>query len=169
VTTDSPHQPLAFHSPLRGRLMNLLLVLAVALLVTGIFAPMLTLHQLWIFDHQVSLVSGLGDLWRDGRFLLFFLILVFSIIVPLLKILLLAAVWNLSPNDPRRRSRHLHLVHQYGKWSMLDVLVVAVLIVSVKLGSLARVEIHYGFYAFAAAVLLSMLITALSVQAAERR
>jgi paraquat-inducible protein A len=39
---------------------------------------------------------------------------------------------------------------------MLDVFVVATLVVSVKLGSLAQVEVHYGLYAFAASVLLTM-------------
>ena len=56
--------------------------------------------------------------------------------------------------------RHLHWMHLYGKWSMLDVFVVAVLLASVKLGALAQVQIHSGLYAFAASVLLTMLITA---------
>ena len=51
-------------------------------------------------------------------------------------------------------------MHLYGKWSMLDVFVVAVLLASVKLAGLAQVEIHSGLYAFAASVLLTMLITA---------
>ncbi|MBL6999233.1 MAG: paraquat-inducible protein A, partial [Gammaproteobacteria bacterium] len=42
---------------------------------------------------------------------------------------------------------------------MLDVMVVAILIVTVKLGTIASVEIHYGLYLFAAAVLLIMFIT----------
>ena len=55
--------------------------------------------------------------------------------------------------------RYLHLMHEYGRWAMLDVMVVAILIVTVKLGALASVEVHVGFYVFAAAVLLIMFIT----------
>jgi paraquat-inducible protein A len=50
-------------------------------------------------------------------------------------------------------------MHLYGKWSMLDVFVVAVLVVAVKLGAIADVEMRFGLYAFAASVLLTMFIT----------
>jgi paraquat-inducible protein A len=50
-------------------------------------------------------------------------------------------------------------MHLYGKWSMLDVFVVAVLVVAVKLGAIADVDMRYGLYAFAASVLLTMYIT----------
>jgi paraquat-inducible protein A len=42
---------------------------------------------------------------------------------------------------------------------MLDVMVVAMLIVSVKLGAIASIQIHTGLYVFGGAVLLIMLIT----------
>ena len=59
----------------------------------------------------------------------------------------------------RRRHRYVHWLSVLGKWSMLDVFVVAVLIASVKLGSIASIEIHYGLYVFAASVILMMVAT----------
>jgi len=59
-------------------------------------------------------------------------------------------------------------MHLYGKWSMLDVFVVAVLVVSVKLGAIASVEMRYGLYAFAAAVILTMYVTARVVSLVNR-
>lgn len=53
----------------------------------------------------------------------------------------------------------MNWVSHYGKWSMLDVFVVALLLVIVKLGVLATVEVHYGIYMYAAAGLLIMLCT----------
>lgn len=50
-------------------------------------------------------------------------------------------------------------MHDYGRWAMLDVLVVAMLIVTVKLGMIASIEIHWGFYVFTSAVLLIMPLT----------
>ena len=55
--------------------------------------------------------------------------------------------------------KQLHWIHEYGKWSMLDVFVVAVLVVAVKLGAIADVEMRFGLYAFAASILLTMYIT----------
>ena len=53
----------------------------------------------------------------------------------------------------------MNWLSHYGKWSMLDVFVVALLLVIVKLGVLATVEVHYGIYMYAAAGLLIMLCT----------
>jgi paraquat-inducible protein A len=50
-------------------------------------------------------------------------------------------------------------MHEYGRWGMLDVFVVAVLLVTVKLGAIASVKVHPGLYYFGAAVLLMMIIT----------
>ena len=60
----------------------------------------------------------------------------------------------------KRLHQYLHWMHLYGKWSMLDVFVVAILVVAVKLGAIANVEMRYGLYAFAASVLITMFITA---------
>ena len=53
----------------------------------------------------------------------------------------------------------LHWLGLLGKWSMLDVFIVAIMIVLVKLGPLARVEPRSGVYVFAAAIGMSMLTT----------
>ena len=50
-------------------------------------------------------------------------------------------------------------MHEYGRWAMLDVMVVAILIVSVKLGAIASIQVHAGLYIFGIAVLLIMFIT----------
>jgi paraquat-inducible protein A len=50
-------------------------------------------------------------------------------------------------------------MHDYGRWAMLDVMVVAMLIVMVKLGAIVSITIHSGLYVFGSAVLLIMYIT----------
>jgi len=50
-------------------------------------------------------------------------------------------------------------MHDYGRWAMLDVMVVAILIVTVKLGAIASIQVHSGLYVFGLAVLLIMFIT----------
>ena len=63
----------------------------------------------------------------------------------------------------------LHVIETLGKWSMLDVFVVALLLVSVKLGVLAKVEVHYGLYVFATSVLLTMGLSFWIYDLAEKR
>jgi len=142
--------------PWAGPGLNLLLALSLGLLVLGMFAPLLTLEKFFVFSSRVSLYSGLWDLASAGQWPLFAVILGFSVLLPLAKLGLLFRVWNLEPADSARHHRHVRWIAYYGKWSMLDVFVVATLVASVKLGSIAQVRVEYGIYAFAASVLLAM-------------
>jgi paraquat-inducible protein A len=149
---------LSRHHPRQSVWLNLLLAAATALLGTGIFAPMLTVEKFFVFSDTVSLVSGLVDLAISGEWFLFGLIGAFSVLLPVFKLGLLFVVWNVDPAGSDRHVTKMRWMSQWGKWSMLDVFVVAIFLVSVKLGSIARVEVHFGVYAFAASVLLTMVL-----------
>ena len=140
-------------------LLRVTLLLASILLLVGVVAPLMTLQKLYLFENQLSLLSGLRQLAEQGRWLLLLIIGGFSLALPLAKLVLLWLVLQPDAEAPALR-RWLHWMHHYGKWSMLDVFVVAVLLVAVKLGALAQVQIHGGLYAFAASVLLTMGVTA---------
>lgn len=55
--------------------------------------------------------------------------------------------------------RYIQWMHDYGRWAMLDVMVVAVLIVASKLSVVAYVEVHLGLYLFGISVIMVMLLT----------
>lgn len=104
-------------------------------------------------------MSGVYELWQAGQYALFLLISSFSILLPFAK---LALIFRLLQQDDKPRPvklKWLRLMHDYGRWAMLDVMVVAMLVVSVKLGAIASIHIHPGLYVFAAAVLLIMFTT----------
>ena len=149
----------AFRHPTRGMAVNLLLLVALGLLFYGLQAPILTLEKFYFFSNTVSLLSALQQLAQEGEWGLFALVGVFSVVFPVLKNLLLLLVWNFDPSKGERHRRHLHWLATYSKWSMLDVFVVALLVVSVKLGSLAEARVEEGIYAFAASVILTMLLS----------
>ncbi len=136
-----------------------LLVLASILLAIGLVSPMLTLTRFVFFEDSFSVLSGIVELFKTGRYGLFVIIALFSIVLPVLKIAVLFRLVGNQAESPQQVKRYLHLMHEYGRWSMLDVLVVAILIVTVKLGAIASIEIHAGLYVFGAAVLLIMFIT----------
>ena len=139
-------------------IVNLLLVLSVAVFIIGIQAPILTLTKLIFMHNTFSVLSGITQLARDGQYTLFVIITVFTLVVPCLKISVLVAAWN-TPWKEQPQQRMLEWLSILGKWSMLDVFVVAVLIATVKLGPIATIEVHYGLYVFAASVILIMIIT----------
>ncbi len=142
-----------------GRWLLVLLTLACLLLLTGLFLPMLTLTKFLIIANSFSIMSGLMVLYQQGQWLIFIAIGIFSVILPLLKVGLLFLLLIHGEVRSPSYAKLLKLMHDYGRWAMLDVMVVAVMIVTVKLGVVAQIEIHPGLYIFGSAVLLIMYIT----------
>lgn len=165
---SAKRRSLAAMHPRQSPWINLALLSALVLLGLGIFAPLLTVQRFYIFDNTLSLASGLAQLARERELVLFVVIGLFSVVFPVAKIVVLYLVWNRGGGEPARHRRHLHAIAHYGKWSMLDVFVVALLLVSLKLGAIARVQVHFGLYAFAASVLLTMVVTARVVSLSGR-
>lgn len=142
-----------------GLLVNLLLLLAVGLLLLGLTLPVISLEKFYLFGNTVSLLSGIQALWQEQEWGLAILLISFSVVFPVLKILLLLMIWNLETTDSPAHQRHLHWLEMYSKWSMLDVFVVALVVVSVKLGMMAEARVEPGIYAFAASVIITMLVS----------
>ena len=145
--------------PAEARLLIALLLVTVALLAVGMMAPIITLNKFVLIENTFSILSGSIELIKEDKFFLFIIITSFSIVLPLLKIAVLFMLVTVKDQTNANLHKCLHWMHLLGKWSMLDVFVVAVLVVTVKLGAIASVEARYGIYAFTAAVLLTMYIT----------
>ena len=150
-------------------LLNGLLLAAAVTYVIGITAPIMTLKKLIFITNTFSVASGIQALFDEGEWFLFALIGLFSVVLPVLKLGLLAVIANLRYSTTKRLERWLGLLAHYGKWTMLDVMIVAILFVSIKLGGLVSLEVHYGIYVFAASVLLTMIATWLAEHLSRRR
>lgn len=136
-----------------------LLWLAFALLVAGIGLPLISVEKLFIFENRVSLFSGTWGLFAEGEWFLGVILLCFSIIFPAGKNLLMLALLHGLPAARRRVRGVLQALSILGKWSMLDVFIVAILVCSVKLGLLADTEVLAGVYFFATSVLLTNVVS----------
>ena len=160
--------PVAQLFPGQVRQLRLLILLACLMLAVGLVAPIVTLEKFLLIENTFSVLSGIYQLLREGRWFLFLIIAGFSVVLPLLKLFVLYRLLGRDCRNTGQLRRYLHWMHLYGKWSMLDVFIVAVLVVAVKLGAIAQVEMRYGLYAFAASVLLTMFVTARVVVLADR-
>ena len=145
--------------PKQGIAINLLLIVALVCLFIGVTAPLLTLEKLYFFENTVSLLTTVKGLFLQKEWFLFLIIAIFSLCIPAIKIAGLVLILNLKYAKGSFWDKALHIIELVGKWSMLDVFVVALLLVSVKLGVLAKVDIHYGLFMFATSVLITMSIS----------
>lgn len=155
------------HQPSEVIYLKIGLFIAFCVLVVGLVAPIITLKKFVLVQNTFSVMGGAIELIKEGKLFLSFVIIAFSIALPLLKIGVLATLLSTSTHA-EKLGKYLRWMHLYGKWSMLDVFVVAILVVVVKLGVIASVEMRYGLYAFAAAVILTMIITARVVKLTEK-
>ncbi len=146
------------------------IVMSTTLLLIALSLPLLETHQqvLWKKWHSsYSVWAGVVALWKENELLLAAVLFFFSIAFPLFKLAALAIIWY-SKLAGQQREKILHWLGLLGKWSMLDVFIVAILIVLVKLGPLAKVEPRTGVYFFAAAIAASMLTTMYVTRLARR-
>ena len=144
----------------------LLLAASAVLLVLGLSLPVLTVTKLWE-TNTFSIWSGIQNLWNEKYIVLSCVIFFFSILFPVAKLAALAVIW-FTKLPEKKRKRILMFLSVLGKWSMLDVFVAAVLIVSIKLGALASAKVEQGIYFFGLSILLAMVATTFQNHLAKR-
>ena len=117
---------------------------------------------------EYSVIGGIMTLIRNGSVALGVLLLAFSVLFPTLKLAVMAASTSAlaagGSSGPLMK-----LAHHAGKFSMLDVFVIGLIVLAIKgLPGESRVTLGWGVGAFAASIVLS-LIAALGVSQLERR
>lgn len=138
------------------------LIAAYALYLPANLLP-ITITRSIFGTQQDTILSGVAYLWRSGSWAIALVVFVASIVVPLLKLfsmtLLVVSVQRRWSWEPLRRAKLYRFLKFIGRWSMLDVYVVTILVALVKAESLATISPGSGVLAFAAVVILSMLAT----------
>lgn len=114
-----------------------------------------------LFGTQLdTIMSGVIYLWNSGSWPIAAVIFIASVMVPLAKMIaltvLLVSVQRRSTWRPLDRARLYRVVELVGRWSMVDVYVVAILVALVQLKSLATISAGPGAVAFGAVVVLTI-------------
>lgn len=137
--------------------LSLAILLASVSLALGISLPIIKLTKFGVWTTEHSLVSTANVLIHEGQVFLGLIVLIFSILLPVLKLLYLLLVSTLPPAEIARQQRRLSALEWLGKWSMHDVLVLALTIFFVKSQGVYDAASLYGVYFFTAAVALMIL------------
>lgn len=143
----------------------LLLVLAPAFLALGVTLPLMRFESFYFLKSDASLIDIVVALWTGGDIVLAALVALVSIVFPLAK-LLLVAVENLPPT-PDFRGRWIgRVLPHLSRWSMMDVLLVAIVIFATKTSGLAQAFTQPGLWFYAAS---SLAVAALHGRSASGR
>jgi paraquat-inducible protein A len=137
-----------------------LLLAAAILYIPANLLPVMTTTTL-LSSESDTIMSGVLVLIQEGSWPLGVLVFVASIVVPLLKLLaltvLVVAAARGTARSPLQATRLFRLVEYIGRWSMLDVYAVTLLVGLVQIQSLATIVPGGGLVAFGAVVVLTML------------
>jgi len=108
-----------------------------------------------------TIIGGVRDLAKAGLWPLALLVLLASIVVPVLKLTgltcCLVAIRARSAWLLRQRTAFYRFIDYIGRWSNIDVFVVATVAALVQFGNLTSVEPGPGIASFAAVVVLTMI------------
>ncbi|MFZ1416465.1 MAG: paraquat-inducible protein A [Defluviicoccus sp.] len=108
-----------------------------------------------------TILSGVEVLIESGMWPLALLVFMASITVPMLKLaglsFLLISVQRRSSWRRRDRTRLYRIIEGVGRWSMIDIFMISILVALVKLGAIATIEPGVGATSFAAVVVTTML------------
>ncbi len=137
-----------------------LLVSAAIMYLPANLLPIMTVHNLGRYSPD-TIFSGILALFGQGMYGIAAIVLLASILVPSLKLLgmaaLLISVQRRVRLSPRQRVLTFRFIEWIGRWSMMDIFVIAGLVKLVSFGNLASVEAGLGALAFASVVILTML------------
>jgi len=149
-------------------LLSGLIILSIIALVTGWFSPILEITAYQeipilgntIFQYESkSIISALYKMVDSKQYVIAAIIMLFTVITPIIKTLLLL---TMSLKERLHlSSKTINVMSLIGKWSMLDVFVVAIIVTYFSLKATGKTDanIQIGVYYFSIYVILSMICT----------
>lgn len=137
-----------------------LVIAAIILYIPANTLPIMTV-VMWGDGRPDNIMSGVISLLQAGLWPLALLVFLASIVIPIAKLLtllgLLISIHFRSGWRPRERTQLYRLTEFIGRWSMIDIFVIGILVALVQFGNAATVTPGMGALSFAAVVMLTMI------------
>lgn len=148
------------HAPASLALPAALALAALILYPLAMALPVLEITKLG-YSTQTTIWSGVIQLLTSGHLIIGIIVLLCSVVIPLAKILGIFILCLTAGREEllhrRHQARTYRAIDWLGRWGMIDVLLVAILVAAVKLGDWVNVHPGPGIIAFAGVVILSLL------------
>lgn len=123
-------------------LQKLIALLELVFFGFGVSLPLLTLSEFWFLKNEISLINIIVGLYLNEEFALFFIVSVFGLVFPLIKII--GRIINVKVLDR----------FQLHKFAMLDIFLVSFVLFASKFSTFFSAKIDVGFYFLMVSVLL---------------
>ena len=144
-------------SALRTFVLSFLIILATVCFALGVILPVIRFTTVYVWTHEHSLATIIYALYRNGEFFLCAVLFVFSVLFPFLKLFYLLSLVTSPELSPEFRERSISIMEWLGRYSMTDVMVLALMIFYVNSSGYTEARVLPGVYFFAASALITML------------
>ena len=152
--SDAARRP---NSPLRNVVLSLLIILATVFFALGVTLPVIKFTTVYVWTNEHSIATIIYALYQNQEYFLCAVVFAFSVLFPFLKLFYLLTLVT-SPDLPYEfRRRSFSMMEWLGRYSMTDVMVLALLIFYVNSSGYTEADVQPGVYFFAASVIMTML------------
>ena len=149
-----------------GLLLAATLVLAPLFFGLGIILPLVRFETLYFFDQSPSLLGVIAALWTGGDALLAVVVALVSVVFPVVKLVAITAeAIGIEP----RSGLAMKILPQLSRWSLMDVVLVALVIVAAKTGGIAQAFSQPGLWFYAGSALTAALCHGLAGRLGKAR
>jgi paraquat-inducible protein A len=149
---------------LRPKSSQLTLIFAMTALVFYFPANLFPFMTIELYGNRNSstIWGGITSLADSGSWFLAVIVFLASILIPFIKLLILffLSVTSSDPKHKKFKTKLYHIVEAIGRWSMLDIFLLAVLVAMMKLGHWTSVQPEIGSALFALVVIFTLLSSA---------
>jgi paraquat-inducible protein A len=156
-------------STIRNVVLSFLIIVATVFFALGIILPAIKFTTVYVWKNEHSIASIIYALYTSKEYFLCVIIFVFSILFPFLKLFYLLTLVT-SPDMPHAfRAKSISAMEWLGRYSMTDVMVLALIIFYVNSSGYTEARVQPGIWFFAASALMTMFAYGWANSVAPRR
>jgi len=141
---------------LRNFVLSFFIILATVFFALGIVLPVIRFTTAYVWTNEHSIVTIIYALYRNEEYLLCTVLFTVSIFFPFLKLFYLVTLVTSPDLSPEFRSRSIFTMEWIGRYSMTDVMVLALMVFYVNSSGYTEATVLAGAYFFAASALMTM-------------
>lgn len=135
-----------------------LLILSAISLGLGLVLPLVMFEKLYFFSETPSLLGVIASLWLQGNQMLAVVVGLFSVVFPVIKLVGVAYEATTPAGDAAHDRVLARLLPLLARWSMMDVMLVALVIVAAKTSGMASAFTQPGIWFYAGSAVLTSLL-----------
>ena len=144
-------------SPFRNFVLSFLIILATVFFALGIILPVIRFTTIYVWTNEHSIATIIWALFENEEYFLTVVLFLFSIFFPFLKLFYLLTLVTSPDIPPEFRKKSISTMEWLGRYSMTDVMVLALMIFYVNSSGYTEATVLPGVYFFAASAIITML------------